>query len=275
MSTANNITVIEPPSIKRRINLTELWQYRELAWMMTLRDIKVRYKQTVLGVAWAVIQPLTSMLIFTFIFGRLAKIPSDGFPYPVFVFSGLLAWNFFSTAVSSGGMSTLAASNLISKVYFPRLIIPLSSIGVSVIDFLVALFLLVVIMAFYSISPNWQLVLFPFFFFGLAVVAVGMSTWLAAITVVYRDFRFVVPFMLQIWMYITPVIYPLSFIPEKWRWLTYLNPVSGWVAGLRSSILGTPIDWIGVAVSCGLTIVILMLGLRYFERSERRFADVI
>ena len=275
MSQANNITVIEPPTRKRRSNFRELWQYRELAWIMTLRDIKVRYKQTVLGIAWAVIQPLTSMLIFTFIFGRLAKIPSDGFPYPVFVFSGLLAWNFFSTAVSSGGMSTLSASNLISKVYFPRLIIPLSSIGVSVVDFLVSLILLIIIMAFYSISPNWQILLFPFFFFGLAVVAIGMSTWLAAITVVYRDFRFVVPFMLQIWMYITPVIYPLSFIPDQWRWLTYLNPVSGWVAGLRSSILGTPIDWLGVAVSFIMTLLILVLGLRYFERSERRFADVI
>jgi len=272
---SQKLTIIKPPSAQRRINIRELWEYRELAWMLILRDIKVRYKQTVLGVAWAVIQPLTTMLIFTLIFGRLAQIPSDGIPYPIFVFSGLLAWNFFSSAVSSGGTSMVGAGGMISKVYFPRLVIPMSSIGVSVIDFLVSLVILIVMMFIYSLAPSWQIVFFPVFAFGLMVAAIGVSTWLTAITVVYRDFRFVIPFMIQIWMYLTPVIYPVSFIPEQWRWLIYLNPVLGWVDGIRATLLGEPIDWLAAGISGVLTAAILVFGLRYFERAERRFADVI
>jgi len=267
--------IIEPISAKPHYSLSELWAYRELIWLMLVRDIKVRYKQTVLGVAWAVIQPLMTMLIFTFIFGRLANIPSDGMPYPVFVFSGLLAWNFFSSAVSAGGVSLLSASSMISKVYFPRLIIPLASIGVSAVDFLVSFMLLITIMAVYLIAPSWQILLFPFFVVGLALLAIGLSAWLTAITVIYRDFRFVIPFMVQIWMYITPVIYPVSFIPEKWRWLMYLNPMAGWVNGIRATTLGTNIDWFAVSTSSVLTLLVLMFGLRYFKRAERRFADVI
>ena len=240
-----------------------------------MRDIKVRYKQTVLGVAWAVIQPITMMLIFTFIFGRLAKIPSDGIPYPVFVFSGLLAWNFFSSAVSSGGVSMISAAGMISKVYFPRMIVPLASIGVSLIDFLVSFVLLIILMVIYSVETSWQVLYFPLFMLGLMLTALGVSCWLSAITVSYRDFRFVIPFMVQIWMYVTPVIYPLSFIPEQWRWLAFLNPVFGWVAGIRAALLGNPIDWSGVAVSALWTILILFIGMRFFQRAERRFADVI
>lgn len=272
---ANTLTIIKPPRRSGQIKFTELWSYRELAMMMMLRDIKVRYKQTVLGVTWALIQPLTMMVIFTFIFGRLAQIPSDGVPYPVFVFSGLLAWNFFSGAVSSGGVSMVGAAGMISKVYFPRLIVPLASIGVSVVDFVISFFLLLIIMLFYSIFPSWQIIYFPLFIFGLMLTAVGMSCWLSAITVSYRDFRFVIPFMVQIWMYITPVIYPLSFIPQEWQWLAYLNPVFGWVEGIRAAILGGELNWTGIGISAGWTMVILALGLRYFERSERRFADVI
>lgn len=240
-----------------------------------MRDIKVRYKQTVLGVVWAIIQPVTTMVIFTFIFGRLAKIPSDGFPYPIFVFSGMLAWNLFSSAVSSGGVSMVGASGMISKVYFPRLIVPIASIGVSAIDFLVSFCILLILMLSYSVAFNWQLIFFPLFVFGLLFAAIGLSTWLTAITVVYRDFRFVLPFMIQIWMYVTPVIYPLSFIPEQWQWLIYLNPIAGWVGGIRSSILGTPIEWNSVLSSLVFTMLLLNFGLRFFQRAERRFADVI
>ncbi len=268
-------TIIKPPSGRTTYQLAELWEYRELAWMFLVRDIKVRYKQTVLGFAWAVIQPLTMMVIFSVIFGRLAKFPSDGIPYPVFVFSGLLAWTFFSSAISAGGVSMVGASSMISKVYFPRLVIPLASLGVSTVDFLVSFVLLIIIMAFYSIGVSWQIVFFPFFVLGLFVLAMGMSTLLTAITVVYRDFRFVIPFMVQIWMYVTPVIYPLSFIPEEWRWVIYFNPVVGWVNGIRSSILGMPIDWFGVMISSLFALLILIIGLRYFKKSERRFADVI
>jgi len=271
----DKLTIIRPPKKANRLDLSELWEYRELAWVMMMRDIKVRYKQTVLGVTWAIIQPLTTMLIFTFIFGRLAQIPSDGIPYPVFVFSGLIAWTFFSSAVSSGSASMVGASSMISKVYFPRLVVPLASIGVSVIDFAISLVLLAVIMAIYGIAPSWQLIFFPFFAVGLALAAVGTSTWLTSVTVVYRDFRFVIPFMMQMWMYITPVIYPVSFIPENYRWLIFLNPILGWVDGARAAILGTPIDWAAVMFSTVFTLLILYFGLRYFERSERRFADVI
>ena len=272
---SENVTIIKPIEGWRMLNLKELWAYRELLWVMTMRDIKVRYKQTVLGVAWAIIQPVITMLIFTFIFGRLAKIPSDGIPYPVFVFSGLLAWNFFSAAVATGGASLVGASSLISKVYFPRLIIPLASIGVTIIDFMIACIILLILMFFYSVSISVQFLLLPVFFFGLLVTTIGLSTWLSAVTVTYRDFRFVIPFMLQIWMYLTPVIYPVSFIPEKWRWLIYLNPLLGWINGLRAAFLGHPIDWFAVAVSAVFASVILLLGIRYFEKAERRFADVI
>jgi len=215
------------------------------------------------------------MVIFTFIFGRLASIPSNGLPYPVFVFSGLLAWNFLSSSISAGGVSLLSASNMISKVYFPRLVIPLASIGVSVVDFLVSFLLLLIIMVLCSVELTGQVIFFPLFVVGLLLLGLGISLWLAAVTVVYRDFRFVVPFMLQIWLYVTPVIYPLSFIPESWRWLIYLNPAAGWVSGIRAAMLGTDIDWLILLFSACFTLVILKSGLRYFKRVEHRFADVI
>lgn len=271
----NEVTHIKPSKGWRSLDLPELWRYRELLFTMAARDIKVRYKQTVLGVAWAVIQPLTAMVIFTVIFGRLANIPSDGFPYPVFVFSGLLGWNFFNSAVSAGGTSLLSAGAMISKVYFPRIIVPLSSIGVSAVDFTIAVVILLALMIFYGVSFTPQILLFPIFFIGLALTAIGLSTWLSAVTVAYRDFRFVIPFMLQVWMYLTPVIYPISFIPENWRWLLMFNPVLGWIEAIRSSFLGQDIDWGLVATSAGLTIVLLFAGVRYFEKAETRFADII
>ena len=235
----------------------------------------MRYKQTVLGVAWAVIQPITTMIIFTILFGRLANIPSDGFPYPVFVFSGLLAWNFFQSAVASGGVSLLGAGSMISKVYFPRIIIPLASIGVSIVDFFIALIILFVLMLVYSVPVTAQILFLPFFFIGLMFLVSGLSAWLSAVTVVYRDFRFVIPFVLQICLYLTPVIYPVSFIPEQWQWLLYLNPMYGWVDGIRSSILGLPIEWTAIASSLILTSFFVMLGAKFFAKAERRFADVI
>lgn len=271
----SELTIIKPRSGWGSIDFAELWRYRELLTSLAMRDIKVRYKQTVLGIAWAVIQPLTAMVIFTLIFGRLAKIPSDGLPYPVFVFSGLLAWTFFSTALSAGGASLLSAGGMISKVYFPRIIVPLAAIGVGVVDFCVSVVILFLLMLFYGVGLGWQILLFPLFFFGLVLTAVGFCAWLSAITVIYRDFRFVIPFMLQIWMYLTPVIYPVSFIPENWRWLIYLNPILGWVEGIRSAFLNQPINWTAVGASFIATMVILFIGLRYFNKAERRFADVI
>ena len=272
---SEQITIIRPESKNKYVDFKELWQFRELLFLMLGRDIKVRYKQTVLGIAWAVLQPLVTMLIFSIIFGRLAKIPSDGLPYPLFVFSGLIAWTFFSTAVSMGANSMVNAGPMISKVYFPRLIIPIASIGVGAVDFLISFLLLLIIMAFYGIFPNSQILLLPIFLFGLFLTIFGLSAWLSSLTVMYRDFRFIVPFMLQIWMYLTPVIYPLSFIPEKWQWLVYLNPVSGWVSAIRSSVLGTEFNLLGLCSSVIFTIVILIIGLNFFKQTEQRFADVI
>jgi len=271
----SNIVTIKPQKGWRSFRVSELWQYRELLLALTLRDIKVRYKQTVLGVAWAVIQPVTTMIIFSILFGRLAKIPSDGFPYPIFVFSGLLAWNFFQTAVTNGGVSLLSAGAMISKVYFPRIIVPLAALGVSIVDFLIALIILFVLMVIYSVPVTIQILFLPIFCFGLMLLAAGMCAWLSSVTVVYRDFRFVIPFALQIWLYLTPVIYPVSFIPENWRWLIYFNPVFGWVSGIRSSILGQAIDWQAVGASSLLTLIVVVLGIYYFAKAERRFADII
>lgn len=275
MQSSTDLTVIKPLKKWSALNLQALWHYRELLWVMMLRDIKVRYKQTVMGVAWAVIQPVTAMIIFTLIFGKLARIPSDGVPYPVFVFSGMLAWNFFSTSISSSGASLVGSASLISKVYFPRLIVPLSTIGVSVVDFIISVVILLILMLIYSVSLSWQVLLVPLLFAGLMMTVFGIGAWLASVTVVYRDFRFVIPFMLQIWMYVTPVIYPVSFVPEKWQWLMYLNPVFGWVDNIRSCFLGLPINGMAIIISTLITIGLLFLGIRFFEKSEQRFADVI
>ena len=269
------ITVIKPNPRWSFVNLIELWSYRELVWVMIVRDIKVRYKQTVMGVAWAVIQPLTTILIFTLIFSRLAKIPSDGYPYPIFVFSGMLAWNFFSSSVSSAGMSLVGSSSLVSKVYFPRIIIPISSIGVALVDFLISCVLLLIMMLIYAQPISLNILYLPFFLIGLMMVSIGMGGWLAAVTVTYRDFRFVITFMLQIWMYLTPVIYPITFVPENWRWLLYINPMYVWISGIRASFLGQPFDATGIAISLVLSIIIFILGMIYFEKAQRRFADII
>ncbi len=269
------VTIIEPEQRNSDLGLGEIWKFRELIVILAMRDIKVRYKQTALGIAWSVIQPLFLMIIFSLLFGRLAKIPSDGVPYPVFVFSGLLVWNFFSTGVSSCSNSLVGSSAMISKVYFPRMVIPLASVGVSLVDFAISACVLLILMLFYSVGFTWQILLVPLFAFGVFFSVLGVGLWLSAITVTYRDFRYIVPFMLQIWMYITPVIYPVSFIPEGYRWLIYLNPVMGWVSGARSAFLGTPIDWLAIACSLVFSALCVYIGLRYFCKAEQRFADVI
>lgn len=267
--------VIRPQQGWANLNVAELWAYRDLWLAMIARDVRIRYKQTVLGVGWAVIQPVVTMLIFSLIFGRLAKIPSDGVPYPVFVFSGLLAWNLFSTAVSSAGNSMVGAASLVTKVYFPRMIVPLSSMGVACVDFLVACIVLLFMMLVFGVSLSWQILLLPIWILGLLVSATGVGLWLSAVTVTYRDFRFVIPFMVQIWMYLTPVVYPVSFIPERWQWLMYLNPLNGWISGVRSAFLGQPIDWLAIVFSVVWAVALLFCGVRYFSKAERWFADVI
>ena len=255
--------------------LRELWAYRGLLMVLTSRDIKVRYKQTVLGAAWAIIQPLTIMLIFSVIFGKLAKIPSEGFPYPVFVYAALLPWIYFANALTTSGGSLVNSSNLVSKVYFPRLIIPLSAVAGGLVDFLISSGILLLLMIYFDIPWTTNLLVAPFLVLGVILTAFGVGTILSALTVSYRDFRFVVPFLVQIWMYLTPVVYGVGFIPEKWRWLLLLNPLTGYIDGFRAAFLGRPFAWNSLAISFSLSLLIVLIGIGYFGKVERRFSDVI
>lgn len=275
VASSERITVIEPTRGWRSLDLKELWAFRELLYVLTMRDVKVRYKQTVLGASWAIIQPFMTMIVFTVIFGQLAKIASDGIPYPVFVYAALLPWTFFANAVTSASGSLVGSSHLISKVYFPRLIIPLSSIGIGLIDFAVASVILLGLMFFYGIGWSIHLIAVPVLVLSVVFVALGVGTFLCAVTVSYRDFRFVVPFMVQFWMYATPIVYPASLVPEQWRWLLYLNPMAGLIEGFRSAFLDRPFDIVGIAISFVVAIVAFLAGVVYFEQVERRFADVI
>jgi homopolymeric O-antigen transport system permease protein len=269
------VTVIEPIRGWHALDLRELWAYRELLLVLTMRDIKVRYKQTVLGAAWAILQPFATMVVFTIFFGHLANMPSDGYPYPVFVYSALVPWTFFANAISSSSNSVAGSAHLVTKVYFPRLIIPLSAIGVGILDFCVAAIILLAMMLFYGVGWSLNLLMAPVLLLAIMFAALGVGTWLSALTVSYRDFRYVVPFMVQLWMFVTPVVYPASLVPTQWRWLFYLNPMSGLIEGFRSVFLAKPFDFLGLAISAGVAIGLLLIGVVYFERVERRFADII
>lgn len=270
-----HLTVIEPLQGWRMLDWRELWAYRELLWVLTTRDIKVRYKQTVLGAAWAVLRPLLTMLIFSVVFGRLAKMPSDGVPYPVFVYAALLPWTFFAAAISSSGQSLVGSAHLVSKVYFPRLIIPLSSIGAGLVDLLISTVIMLLLMLWYGVGWTTNLLAAPLLLVAVIFTALGVGTLLSALTVAYRDFTHITPFMVQIWMYVTPVVFPISLVPEKWRWALYLNPMTGLVEGFRSAFLGQPFDLSGIGLSFAMALLIFLLGVAYFEKVERRFADII
>ena len=270
-----HVVIIEPSRGGRMLDWRELWAYRELLWVLTMRDIKVRYKQTVLGAAWAVIRPFLTMVIFSVVFGQLAKMPSDGFPYPVFVYAALLPWIFFSTAIGTSGQSLVGSANLVSKVYFPRLIIPLSSVGAGLVDLLISTGVLLLMMLWYGVGWSWQLLAAPLLLIALIFTALGIGTLLSALTVAYRDFTHLTPFLVQVWMYVTPVIFPVSLVPERWQWLLYLNPMTGLVEGFRSAFLGKPFDLAGIGISLAIAVAILLIGVAYFEKVERRFADII
>jgi lipopolysaccharide transport system permease protein len=269
------VTIIEPIRGWRALDLRELWAYRELLLVLTMRDIKVRYKQTVLGAAWAILQPFMSMVVFTIFFGHLANMPSDGYPYPVFVYSALVPWTFFANAITSSSNSMVGSAHLVSKVYFPRLIIPLSAVGVGIVDFSVAASILLAMMLFYGVGWSLNLLMAPVLMLAIMFTALGVGTCLSALTVSYRDFRYVVTFMVQLWMFATPVVYPASLVPAQWRWLLYLNPMSGLIEGFRAVFLGSAFDFFGLAVSAGVAMILLFIGVAYFERVERRFADII
>jgi lipopolysaccharide transport system permease protein len=270
-----HLTVIEPQTGWRSLDLKELWAYRELLFVLTMRDIKVRYKQTVLGFTWAIIQPVMMMIVFSIFFGRLAKMPSDGYPYPIFVYAALLPWTFFANAISTSGNSLVGSAHLVSKVYFPRLIIPLASVGGGLIDFAIACGVLLLLMVYYGIGWSINLLMAPLLVLGVIFTALGVGTFLSALTVAYRDFRYVIPFLVQFWLFATPVVYPASLVPADWRWLLYLNPMAGIIDGFRSAFLGKPFDTTALAISLLVAVVLFLIGVAYFEKVERRFADII
>lgn len=255
----------------------DLWRYRELFWFLAWRDILVKYKQTAIGFAWSLLRPLLMMAVFTVIFGKLARLPSGGAPYPVFVLAGLLPWQLFSNAIVEGSASLVANTNLITKVYFPRLIIPASVVISALVDFLIAFGLLVLMMLFYSYWPTWRICLLPLFLSLAIMTAFGASLWFSALTVKYRDFRYVVPFLVQIGTYISPVGFTSDIVPEKWRLLFSLNPMVGVIEGFRWAVLGgkSDINWQGFAVSTGLAMIIVLSGIWYFRKTEKAFADII
>ncbi|MFS0515825.1 ABC transporter permease [Nostoc sp. UIC 10607] len=256
----------------------DLWRYRELFYFLAWRDILVRYKQTVIGMLWALIRPFLTMVVFSVIFGKLANLPSEGTaPYPILVFAALLPWQFFANALSECSNSLISNANLISKVYFPRLIVPASSVIVSFVDFLVSAIILLGLMAWYDFVPTWRILLLPLFI-GIAFAAsLGVGLWLAALNVEYRDFRYIVPFIVQFGLYVSPVGFSSSIIPEQWRLLYYLNPMVGVIDGFRWAILAgeSKLYWTGFTLSLGLVALLLVSGIWYFRRMERTFADVI
>ena len=258
------------------LNLKEIWDYHELLYFLVWRDIKVRYKQTALGVSWAIIQPFMTMVVFTIFFGRLAQVPSDGFPYPIFSFTALLPWQLFANALTTSSNSLVVNSNLITKVYFPRLIIPFSSTLAGVVDFFIAFLVLIAMMLYYGIAPTPAIFLLPVFIIFAMASALAVSLWLSALNVRYRDVRFTIPFLTQLWLFITPIAYGSSLVPEKFRFIYGLNPMAGVVEGFRWAILGKS-NGVGSLIIVSAVIVILMLigGLIYFKNTERTFADIV
>jgi len=267
--------VIEPRHGFVRLDFGELWHYRDLLYFLTRREISIRYKQTALGFLWAIIQPLMTMVVFTVFLGRLAKVPSDGIPYPVFSYLGLLPWTYFANAVTRSGTSLVTNANLLSKVYFPRVLIPLSGVLSAMVDFAISFVVLVGLMLWYGIAPAWQTLLLVPLTLLTAVAAVGVGMWLAALNVKYRDVQHAIPFAMQLWMYATPVVYPASVVPEKWRALLGLNPLAGIIEAYRSATLGRPIGWDLLAVSAVTTLVAVAVGIWQFRRTERVFADIV
>jgi lipopolysaccharide transport system permease protein len=273
---ADEVIILRPSRGWGSLNLGDLWQYRELIYFLTWRDIKVRYKQTALGAAWAILQPFLSMVVFTIFFGGLLKVSSDNVPYPIFSYTALLPWGVFSKALTDAGRSLVINRNMITKVYFPRLVVPLASVLSGVVDFLIAFVVLLGMMVYFQVTPSSAVWALPFLLILALITALGVGLWLSALNVIYRDVGYVLPFLTQFWFYITPVVYSSTEVPDKWRLIYALNPMTGVVEGFRWALLNTesapgPM----VAVSAVIAVVILISGMFYFRRMERTFADMV
>ncbi len=270
------VVVIRPSKRFAAFSFRELWDYRELLYFLIWRDIKVRYKQTALGAGWAVIQPFMLMVVFSIFLGHLAKVPSDGIPYPLFAFAGLVPWTFFAQGLGGAAGSLVGNANLIGKVYFPRIIMPVAVATSFLVDFMIALGLLGGIMAWYGVAPSWHVVLLPLLAALALLTSLAVGIWLAALNVKYRDVRYALPFLIQLWLFATPVAYAASLVPEEWRWVYALNPMAGVVEGFRWAIVDTDTaPGLTLVVSTVAMLAILITGLAYFRKVERTFADVI
>ena len=268
-------TLIKSEESGVQLNLGELWHYRELLYFLTLRDIKVRYKQTVMGLAWVIIQPLTTMLIFTLVFNRFVRLDAGALPYPLFALSGLLLWLFFANAVTNSTHSLVSNANLITKVYFPRMFIPAASVGAGLVDLAVAFLLLIVLCFYYHAPLTLNLLLLPVFVSLMALLALGVGLLSAAVTVKYRDLRHALPFIIQLWMFASPVIYPTSIVPERWHWLVTINPIAGIIEGFRACLTGGSFAWLQVSIAAAITATLLVCSAYIFRHFEHTFADVV
>ncbi|MCU1347505.1 MAG: ABC-type polysaccharide/polyol phosphate export system, permease component [Acidobacteria bacterium] len=273
---AKPVVEISPSRGWQALDLIELWHFRELLHIFVWRDLKVRYRQTVLGVIWIVAQPLITMLIFTLLFNRVARIqPDSNVPYSIFVMTALVPWTFFSAAVAASGNSLIGSAHLISKVYFPRMIVLAATIVAAAVDMLVTLGVVAVMLAWYRVPVSWSILAMPVIIVVCAIQALGVGLWLSALNVEYRDLRVVIPFVMQFWLYATPVVYPIGALPPRYRLFAQLNPLTGVVDGFRASLTGRPIDWIALGYATVVGLVVLIGGMYYFRRMERQFADVL
>jgi lipopolysaccharide transport system permease protein len=270
------LVTIEPSKSWVSLQLGDLWHYRELLYFLSWRDVKVRYKQTLLGAAWAILQPVLTMLIFTLLFGRLAGIKSEGIPYPIFAYGGLLLWTFVSNSVTNSGNSLVSSAHLITKIYFPRMLVPAAAVGAGLVDVVLAFAVQIVLMFYYRVPLTWSIVMVPVLVLLATLLALGVGMWLSALNVKYRDIRYAIPFLMQLWMFSSPIIYPLSMLPARWQWLLTLNPMTGLIQNFRIALFGNqPFEWKSLGIAAAITVTVLTYSVFSFRRMERHFADIV
>jgi lipopolysaccharide transport system permease protein len=269
------LVVIEPRGFWLNLGLRDVWAYRELLYFLTWRDVKVRYKQTVLGVVWVILQPLLTTIILAIFLGKLARVPSNGFPYPVFVCAGLLVWTFFSAAITSGSNSLVGSSHLVTKIYFPRMIVPAAAVGARVVDFVIGFLNLIGLMIYYSVGITKSIVVLPIVMIIVILLALAVGMWAAALNVKYRDVGVVMPVLIQLWMFASPVVYPSKIVPARYAWIYRLNPLTGILDGFRAAVFGQQIDWTALGISTAFTIAVLIYSAYAFRRMEKHFADLL